>query len=181
MRLITYKPDTQVMIKDHAQKEKGDGKMCAKVVGQFWVIDKLGYVNNRIQQTEESRPQVVHHNRMKPYTSRQPVIVPNWVKRISKTLEALAEDTEEAKTPAKEPKPGRKPKVQREVRLPRFCRVTRRKGEAVKMKPRRGRPKNAPKPVKMRAVELEEQRCVDPAPTHKTRSGRIMKRPSRYL
>ena len=46
------------------------------------------------------------------------------------------------------------------------------------MKPRRGRPKNAPKPVKMRAVELEEQqRCVDPAPTHKTRAGRIVKGP----
>ena len=42
MRLITYKPGTQVMIKDHApKKEKGDGKMCAKFVGPFWVIDKL--------------------------------------------------------------------------------------------------------------------------------------------
>ena len=61
------------MIRDHAPKEKGDGKMCAKFVGPFWVIDKLGDVNYRIQQTEEGRPQVVHHNRMKPYTSRQPV------------------------------------------------------------------------------------------------------------
>ena len=89
---------------------------------------------------------------MKPYTSRQPVIVPNWVKRISRTLEALAEDTQEVKTIATEPKLDKKPKTQREVRLPKFCRVTRRKSEAVKMKPRRGRPKNAPKPVTMRAV-----------------------------
>ena len=119
---------------------------------------------------------------MKPYTSRQPVIVPNWVKRVSKTLEALAEDIEEAKTHAKEPKSDKKPKIQREVRLPRFCRVTRRKGEAVTMKPRRGRPKNASKPVKMKAVELEEQeRCVDPAPTLKTRADWIVKRPSGYL
>ena len=66
MRLITYKPGTQVMIKDHAPKEKGDGKMCATFVGPFWVIDKLGDVNYRIQQTEEGRPQVVHHNRMAP-------------------------------------------------------------------------------------------------------------------
>ena len=108
--------------------------------------------------------------------------MPNWVKRNSKTLEALAEDTQEVTTTAKEPKPDRKLKIQREARLPRFCRVTRRKGEALKMKSRRGRPKNAPKPANMRAVELEEQQqCVDPARTHKTRAGRIVKRPSRYL
>ena len=84
MRLITYKPGTQVIIKDHAPKEERDGKMCAKFIGPFLVIDKLGDVNYRIQQTQEGRPQVVNYNRMKPYTSRQPVIEPNWVKRISK-------------------------------------------------------------------------------------------------
>ena len=52
-----------------------------------------------------------HHNRMKPYTSRQPVIVPNWVKRLSKTLEALAEDTQEVKTIATELKSDRKTKI----------------------------------------------------------------------
>ena len=35
MRLIMYKPGTQVIINDHAPKEKGDGKMCAKFVGPF--------------------------------------------------------------------------------------------------------------------------------------------------
>ena len=88
--------------------ERGDSKMCAKFVGLFWVIDKRGDVNYRIQETEEGRPQVVHHSRMKPYTSRQPVIKPNWVKRISITLEALAGDTQEVTNPVTEPKPAKK-------------------------------------------------------------------------
>ena len=78
--------------------------MCDKFVGPFWVIDKLGDVNYRIQETEEGRPQVVHHNRMRPFTSRQPVLVPNWVKQISKTLEALAGDTQKVTNPVTEPK-----------------------------------------------------------------------------
>ena len=48
------------------------------------MLAKIGAVNYRIQEAETSRPQVVHHNRMKPYFPRDPVQIPNWVTKITK-------------------------------------------------------------------------------------------------
>ena len=52
MKLITYNAGSRVMIKDYSPREKGEGKMCTKFSGPYWVIDKLGDVNYRIMQDE---------------------------------------------------------------------------------------------------------------------------------
>ena len=58
MKLITYKAGSRVMIKDYTPGEKGEGKMCAKFSGPYWVIDKLGDVNYRVMQDELAAPKV---------------------------------------------------------------------------------------------------------------------------
>ena len=57
-----------------------------KYAGPYWILDKLGDVNFRIQEREDGPMKVVHHNRMKQHMSRQPVVIPEWVRRRSKVL-----------------------------------------------------------------------------------------------
>ena len=78
MQLIRYEPCSQVLNKDHSLRpDKGQAKLMPK----YWVLDKLGDVNFRIQEKEDGPMKVIHHNRMKPYASRQPVVIPQWVRR----------------------------------------------------------------------------------------------------
>ena len=79
MRLIKYVPGDQILIKDHSLRpDKGQAKLMPKYAEPYWILDKLGDVNFRIQEREDGPMKVVHHSRMKPYMSRQPVVIPQW-------------------------------------------------------------------------------------------------------
>ena len=183
MNEIHHKAGTLVMIRDHTPKDKGDKKMCYQFSGPYWVVDRVGPTSIRIIDGEDGRYQIVHHNRVKPYTSRQVVVIPRWLRKISKELnelEDIVSEEQQLVDKAVTEMPA--------IRLGKQRKVVKRKGESVKMNPRRGRPKNAPKPrqveePKLLPVICEEETAdrVDTAPTRKSRAGRIVKRPSRYL
>ena len=82
------------MLRDYTLREKGDAKLCAKFCGPFWILDKLGDVNYRIVDKEGGTPKVVHHNRIKPYVARQPVVIPERVKNNSKELACTSKSAE---------------------------------------------------------------------------------------
>ena len=188
MRLITYKPGTRILMKDYTPRDKGDSKLCPKFCGPFWVIDKLGDVNYRVVEHEHAIPKIVHHNRMKPYTSREPCKVPDWVKRASKSLPDPSEDAEY------DDQRGSQVYEMPAVKLRRQRRVARNMAKRATAKPRRGRPPKTSTnntttkvkptinvPVNTPSDDEEEEVRVDAAPTRKSRAGREVRRPARYL
>ena len=185
MKLIKYKAGSRVMIKDYSPRDKGEGKMCAKFSGPYWVIDKLGDVNYRIMQDELAAPKVVHHNRMKPYVAREPGVIPKWVKLISKALSEKSQlnDTEDEEQ--SDQVRLMRNQLTRIVRLRKERRVVRRAAKAVKPKPRRGRPKKVPQQTTQQPEQLSQpepvEDRVEAAPTRKSRAGREVRRPARYL
>ena len=71
------------------------------------------------------------------------------------------------------------------VRLRKERRVVRRAAKAVKPKPRRGRPKKVPQQTTQQPEQLSQpepvEDRVEAAPTRKSRAGREVRRPARYL
>ena len=67
--LDPYKPGDLVLLKSFTRL-KGCAKFQDKYLGPFAVTDKLSDIHFRIQQTIDSKPQIVHHNRLKRYFAR---------------------------------------------------------------------------------------------------------------
>ena len=83
--LIHYRVGDPVWILISSAPEKGHKKLVPKYKGPFWVIDKLSDVNFRIAETADSKMRVIHHDRLKPYKSREPLNTPDWVYKRSKS------------------------------------------------------------------------------------------------
>ena len=80
---IHYKAGERCLLKDHTKAKKGSKKFKPKYQGPYWILDKVGSVNFRIQKDENSKVEVVHHNRMRRYNIPEPIPVPDWVKKMS--------------------------------------------------------------------------------------------------
>ena len=94
------------MIRDNTiRPDRGQAKMLAKYAGPFWVIARIGDVNFRIKESADGPAKVVHHNRLKPYCNRRSdVVIPEWVRKLCKTLQPVEKTTtqevEQAPAPA---------------------------------------------------------------------------------
>ena len=101
--LIHYRVGDPVWILISSKPEKGHKKLVPKYKGPFWIVDKLSDVNFRIAENEESKMRVIHHDRLKPYKSREPLVTPEWVYLRSKskreTLPPATNPTPVPKTP----------------------------------------------------------------------------------
>ena len=80
---IPYKAGERCMLKNHTKAPKGTKKFRRKYQGPYWILDKIGSVNFRIQKDENTSADVVHHNRMRRYNIPDPIPVPQWVKKSS--------------------------------------------------------------------------------------------------
>ena len=134
---------------------------------------------------ELAAPKLVHYNRMKPYVAREPGVIPKWVKLISKALSAKSQLNESDNEEQNDQVKLMRDQLTRIVRLRKERRVVRWAAKAVKPKPRRGRPKKVPQqttqqPEQLSQPEPDEDR-VEAAPTRKSRAGREVRRPARYL
>ena len=85
LHFIDHKPGNRVLLLDHSPVERGTRKLGPRYVGPYFVLDKVGLVNFRIQDKENSEPRVVHHNRLRPYLTREPFEIPEWVRKLSKS------------------------------------------------------------------------------------------------
>ena len=103
MHQIVHRPGDQILLKDHTKHEKGKKKYQPTYAGPYWVIDRLGDVNYRIQLDEHSAAKVVHHNRMRKYNVRGPVFVPLWVRLKSRHLRKV-ENHEPSSVPNMQPR-----------------------------------------------------------------------------
>ena len=182
MRLIKYVPGDQVLIKDHSLRpDKGQAKLMPKYAGPYWILDKLGDVNFRIQEREDGPMKVVHHNRMKPYMSRQPVVIPQWVRRRSKVLRVAdslpVEGGEVPVLPCRTVAPHARPVKERANRV---RRATRKALGFKRIPVRRGRPIKRPKPTPIVEESINEGQKVVLQEPSRTRSGRIVRPPDRY-
>ncbi len=84
--LNRYKVGDAVIIKND-RREKGTGKLTNRYSEQiYYVVDVLSDVNFRIAHNAINRPKVVHHDRMKPFHSRDPTEdTPDWVYERSRS------------------------------------------------------------------------------------------------
>ena len=90
-REIQYEPGDLVKIDDHTKHVGGTRKFKPKFKGPYYVLDKLGDVNYRIQASADSNEDIVHHNRMQPFnpdvkTKKSDVPIPEWVIQASRRL-----------------------------------------------------------------------------------------------
>ena len=131
---------------------------------------KIGAVNYRIQETETSRPQVVHHNRMKPYFPRDPVQIPNWVKKVTRKERFENEAHNDPNTN------GNTKDADTEVRP-----APRRLAKKVTVRPKKLR-KTRRKPTNPDINTNDDTNTItntQPKPLYKTRSGRDVRPPKR--
>ena len=151
--------------------EKGEKKLVSKFKGPYWILAKIGAVNYRIQEAETSRPQVVHHNRMKPYFPRDPVQIPNWVTKITKKTTKGVELEGDPDTN------GNTKDVEMEVRP-----APRRLAKKVTVRPKKLRKVRRKKPTNPDIVTEEDASAnttTNENPLYKTRSGRAVRPPKR--
>ena len=168
---INYDLATLALIKDHTQVEKGEKKLVPKYKGPYWVLAKIGAVNYRIQETETSRPQVVHHNRMKPYFPRDPVQIPNWVKKATRKEQVEKEAQNDPNTI------GNTKDADTEVRP-----APRRLAKKVTVRPKKLRNIRRRKPTNPDINTNDDTNSItntQPKPLYKTRSGRDVRPPKR--
>ena len=181
--VIDYEPGMQVLLFDHTQVERGTKKLGPTYVGPYFVLDRIGAVNFRIQLDEKSQPRVVHHNRLRPYKVREPYDVPDWVRKLSKSSnvpQSYSPKSIEGKTSfveAKVPdslqsKAKILPKKRTTVKLP----VGAASGK-LKTRKRLGKPKKLPKSTSSATAPV---RTEQPIPSVKTRSGRTVRPPDRF-
>ena len=191
---------------DHSPVEKGTKKLGPRYVGPYFVIDKVGLVNFRIQDKETSHPRVVHHNRLRPYLTREPFEIPEWVRKLSKSdipkmytpeiIDGKPELPAEYIPDEFKVKAKVQPRKRKTVKLP--VKVAKRKATSKRpSKPnptsktkrpekpensstpkleRPGQPQNAPKPTST----LDPSTSGLPQPERTTRSGRRVRAPDRY-
>ena len=177
MRLIKYEPGTPVLIYDHTKRpDKGERKILASYKGPYWVLDVLGQVNFRIQEKEDGPMMIVHHNRMKPYVSRQPVVIPDWVRRrsdaLKKTVVPSEIEGEEPTRPCRTVAPNARPMKNKDNRIRRATR----KALGFKRTPvRRGRPLKRPKPPPIVRECIDDGAQDAVKEPRRTRYGRIIK------
>ena len=98
--LVKYKEGDAVMLKDFSPKIRGERKLAAKWMGPFFILDTLSDVNFRVIREPHEKPKVVHHDRLKPYFSREPLDV-EWVLKRSKSYKSAGgKDNVVAPTPS---------------------------------------------------------------------------------
>ena len=171
---IVHRPGDQVLLRDHTKYEKGKKKYQPTYAGPYWLIDRLGDVNYRIQLEEHSAARVVHHNRLRRYNTRGPVFVPLWVRLKSEHLRNI-EKGDTIQAPLVQPRAPRG--VQTWADRRRNLRHIAR--ERVK-KLRPGQPKKRPNPStegEKDGAPSEEQTAP---PQKRTRCGRQVVPPKRY-
>ena len=171
---IVHRPGDQVLLRDHTKYEKGKKKYQPTYAGPYWLIDRLGDVNYRIQLEEHSAARVVHHNRLRRYNTRGPVFVPLWVRLKSEHLRNI-EKGDTIQAPLVQPRAPRG--VQTWADRRRNLRHIAR--ERVK-KLRPGQPKKRPNPStegEKDGAPSEEQTAP---PQKRTRCGRQVVPPQRY-
>ena len=170
-----HRPGDQILLRDHTKHDKGTKKYQDLYEGPYWVIDRLGDVNYRIQKDEFSGARVVHHNRMRKYNVRGPVFVPEWVRRNSKYLRKL-ENQDAPYIPLEQIRAPRG--VQTWADRRRNLRHIARK-RVLKLRP--GQPKKRPSPStedeKEEGAPSEEEAAP---PLKRTRCGRQVVPPQRY-
>ena len=142
----------------------------AKYVGPYWVLDKIGSVNYRIQENDNTLPKIVHHNRMKSYTSRDVIVIPEWVSKYLKRADTTT-NTSENPVNTKTTNEVVKPKVQTRPRKL-VKRVTTKVNRPAKRRKPQKQPENLSQPTQL-------QNKSKPSPQYKTRSGRTVKPPKR--
>ena len=83
--LLKYKIGDPIWILNSSKPEKGTKKLISKFNGPYWIVDVLSDVNFRFAEHATSKMRVIHHDRIKPYKSREPLPTPAWVFERSKT------------------------------------------------------------------------------------------------
>ena len=172
-----YKPGMKVLLFDHTQVEKGTKKLGPKYVGPYFILDRVGTVNFRVQDLEKSNPRVVHHNRLRLFNTKEPYDVPEWVQKLSKSKDlpkSYSPTLIEGKPMFHEEPVPESMKVKAKI-LPRKRRTVKLPTQPGKRK-RPGRPKKSEPPP----LDLEtDQRTEDsPATLAKRRPGRPKKLPN---
>ena len=184
-KMYEYQPGEKVLIRDHTPAPKGCKKMIPAFSGPYYVLDRLGMVNYRIQMSEDSKPLIVHHNRIQEKKERFPYTAPEWVGRASKTLSQM-EQTEwpEFQPPSRIPNALRAEDMNIPVQIQLPQRRYPRNRRQIKPKPerkRRGRPRKRPTPAELDKQEQVEQKSDEPeaAQVQRTRYGRAVRPPKR--
>ena len=88
--LHKYKTGDAVLLRDHAQHERGEGKLADKFIGPFFVIDVLSDIHFRIARSANDKPKIVHHDAIKKFHMREPADL-QWVYDRSKYHRRTAE------------------------------------------------------------------------------------------
>ena len=86
-RLIKNKEGDVVWLKD-TPKIRGEKKLADKWVGLYFILDVWSDLNFRVIDKQEHTGRVVHHDRMKPYETREPFDV-RWVLFRRKTHKGI--------------------------------------------------------------------------------------------
>jgi hypothetical protein len=84
VNLKRYKTGDRVLLKDHRPTQRGTKKLVDPWQGPYYVIDVMSDVNFRINKEQNDKPRIVHHDRLRPYNTREEHIVPDWVYAQSK-------------------------------------------------------------------------------------------------
>ena len=172
---IVYRPGDQILIKDHTKHGKGSKKYQNLYEGPYWVIDRLGDVNYRIQKDEHTAARVVHHNRMRRYNVQGPVFVPIWVRLKSRYLRKQ-EDGTAIPIPLVQPRVpmGVQTWADRRRNLRHLARQ-----RVLKLRP--GQPKKRPSPcTEDDNVQGAPSQELTAPPPKRTRCGREVVPPQRY-
>ena len=77
--LIAYKEGDQVMLKDYSPHIRGHRKLADRWVGPYFILDVLSDINFRVILNPNSKPKVVHHDRLKRYHARNGKPDVSWV------------------------------------------------------------------------------------------------------
>ena len=90
--LIAYKEGDQVMLKDYSPHIRGHRKLADRWVGPYFILDVLSDINFRVILNPNSKPKVVHHDRLKRYHARNGKPDVSWVIARSRSFRE-GEDT----------------------------------------------------------------------------------------
>ena len=176
-RVIKYELGDLVKVDDHTKHKKGAKKTKAKFKGPYYIIEKLGDVNFRVQASPDSDADVVHHNRIQPFNQdpdRQNTPIPDWVIKASEQLKAQYDQEEILRnkvTIAKNLRPivccnrrARIVKAQKKLRLlqlKRGCKLRPRTADCV-------------------GVITDTPKSTEATPELRTRKGRVVRIPKRF-
>ena len=77
-----YHVGEKIMLRDFT----ATGVFEGKYTGPYFVLDRIGLVNYKIQESENKPPRITHYNRMKEYDVKEPYVIPGWVVAGSEEL-----------------------------------------------------------------------------------------------